>query len=194
MTNPVLENMLTRRSIRRFIPQQISDEARDAILLAGRYAPTGMDLQSWRFTVIQDPAWMERVNTAIREAFLLYQVTDQTTPYMRGLVEKAKAGKAGFLFRAPTCVIVTNGVHIENATADCALAIGNMMLAAHALGVGSCWVSQLSRLTRLTPVRHLLDELGLPDDHIVCGSVVLGYPQGAPPQAPPRKEDPVRIF
>jgi nitroreductase len=76
---------------------------------------------------------------------------------------------------------------------DSALAIGNMMLAAHSLGIGSCWVNQLPGLTHMPLIRELLTELDIPENHVVYGSVVMGYPANDPKPADPRK-DVTRIF
>lgn len=72
--------------------------------------------------------------------------------------------------------------------ADSALALGNMMLAAHSIGIGSCWLNQVPRLSDYELMRELLTELEIPTDHVVYGSLALGYPDGKERSAAPRKE------
>ena len=66
----VLQNILTRRSVRTFKEDQIKDEELDLILKAGTYAPSGMNKQSWQFTVVQNKEKIEKLNLMIKEAFL----------------------------------------------------------------------------------------------------------------------------
>ncbi|MBR0596991.1 nitroreductase family protein [Sinanaerobacter chloroacetimidivorans] len=186
--NQILENIMTRRSIRKFRSEQITDQELQDILLAGSYAPSGMGLQTWKFTAIQGRDAMQKVNESIRQALLSIPVTAETHPYVASLIEKAKDETADFLYHAPTYIIVSNLKDSGNAMPDSALAIGNMMLAAHSLGVGSCWLNQLPGLTHMPVIRQLLNELDIPENHIIYGTVVLGYPADEPNPAAPRKD------
>ena len=186
--NAVLENILTRRSVRVYQEKQISKEALQTILLSGSYAPNGMGLQNWRFIAIQNPAVRQKVNEAIRQTLLSIPVAPETHPYIVSLIEKAKDVNADFLYHSPTCILVSHLKDDGNAMPDSALAIGNMMLAAHSLGIGSCWLNQLPGLTHMPQIRELLDELGTPKNHIIYGSVVMGYAAGKAHPAEPRKD------
>ncbi|MBE6905844.1 nitroreductase family protein [Marasmitruncus massiliensis] len=185
--NAVLDNILTRRSVRAFKEEQIPGEDLNAILTAGSYAPNGMGMQSWKFTAVQNAAVIKKVNEAIRRTLLTIPVVPETHPYVASLIEKAKDEHADFLYHAPTYIIVTNLKDSGNAMPDSALAIGNMMLAAHSLGIGSCWLNQLPGLTHMPLIRELLTDLDVPEDHIVYGSVVMGYAAGDTSPAEPRK-------
>lgn len=186
--NAVIENIITRRSIRNYRYEQISEEDINIILLAGSYAPNGTGTQSWKFTAIQNPEVMKKVNESIRQALLSIPVVAETHPYIVSLIEKAKDENTNFLYYAPTFVIVSNLIDNGNSMPDSALAIGNMMLVAHSLGIGSCWLNQLPGMTHMPMVRELLTELDIPGDHIVYGSVVFGYPADEPKPAAPRKD------
>lgn len=74
-----------------------------------------------------------------------------------------------------------------NSMPESALAIGNMMLAAHSLGIGSCWLNQLPGLTHMPLIHELLTDLDIPENHIVYGSVVMGYAAEECRTAAPRK-------
>lgn len=185
---PVLENILTRRSVRVFRQEQITKDELDTILLAGSYAPSGMGTQSWKFTTIQNQETMQKVNEAIRRALLSIPVVPETHPYIASLIKKANEVQANFLYHAPTYVIVSNLKDNPNAMPDSALAIGCMMLAAHSLGIGSCWLNQLPGLTQMPLIRELLTNLAIPENHLIYGSVVLGYPADEVKPAEPRKD------
>lgn len=191
--NDVLKNILTRRSVRSYKQDQINKEDLQTILKAGSYAPNGMGSQNWRFTAIQNPAVLKEVNEAIRQTLLSIPVVAETHPYVMSLIEKSKDITADFLYHAPTFIIVSNIKDDGNSMPDSALAIGNMMLAAHSLGIGSCWLNQMPGLTHMPTIRELLTELGIPENHIVYGSVVMGFAVGEANPAAPRK-DVIRII
>ncbi|WP_250227865.1 nitroreductase family protein [Anaeropeptidivorans aminofermentans] len=184
----IIENILTRRSIRSFKKDQISEEDLNTILMAGSYAPNGMGTQSWKFTAIQNAQTMKKVNAAIRQSLLSVPIVPETHPYIVSLIEKAKDENADFLYHAPTFIIVSNLKDNGNSMPDSALAIGNMMLAAHAFGIGSCWLNQLPGLTHMPLIRELLNDLDIPENHIVYGSFVMGYGAEEPKPAAPRKD------
>lgn len=84
-------------------------------------------------------------------------------------------------FNTPPCVVlVSNRKDNYNAVADGACAIENMLLAAHSLGLGGCWVNALRAIDGEPEIRGLLRGYGIPDSHLVVGMVVLGYPAEVP--------------
>ena len=95
---------------------------------------------------------------------------------------------------APTLILVSNAREYPNAMADCSVAIENMMLAAHSLGLSSCWINQLTWFGDIPDIRKLLSGYGVPDDYMVCGSVALGYSENDSGKLVPRKEPNVTII
>ena len=186
--NQVLENILTRRSVRRYKQKQISPAELKTILKAGSFAPSGNNMQSWRFTAVQNSRMLKKINETIRNSILQTPISDNTSEYMIRLREKATDENINYMFNAPTYVIVSNLRDNSNSMADSALAIGNMMLVAHSLGIGSCWVNLLSRITDLPLIRKMLSDLAIPENHKVYGAITLGYPDGIPREASPRKD------
>lgn len=186
--NNIIENILTRRSIRAFRGNQISEENLNTILIAGSYAPNAMGMQNWKFTAIQNADTLKKVNEAISKTLLSIPVVPETHPYVVSLIEKSKDKNADFLYHAPTFIIVSNLKDNGNSMPESALAIGNMMLAAHSLGIGSCWVNQLPGLSHMPLIRDLLNDLDVPENHIVYGSVVMGYAAEENKTSSPRKD------
>lgn len=187
--NPVMNTILTRRSVRSFEERQIPEESLNQILLAGSYAPSGRNLQTWKFTAVQNPQVMAGINTAIRNALRAVTIEKDTHPYVSFLKAKAEREDSEFLFRAPTYVIVSNQRENVNALADTAVALENMMLAAHSFGIGSCWLNHLPGLTHHPVIRSLMEELAIPEDHDIYGTLALGWPKNALPAASPRKAE-----
>lgn len=176
----VIETILTRRSIRSFLDKQIPLKNLQTILLAGSYAPTGMGMQSWKFTAIQNKNILDKINKAIKTAILTVSNDNKLYSYVNKFIKRAQDESYNFLYNAPTYVIVSNLESNYNSMADSSLAIGNMMLAAHSMGIGSCWLNQLPRLSNIHEIKDLLIELEIPENHKVYGSVVFGYPNEIP--------------
>ena len=154
-TNEVLENIKARRSVRAYTTQQVAEEDLLTILEAGTYAPSGMHLETWHFTAIQNTEKLEELN-ARNQTYCCY-------------------------YHAPTLVIVSNEPTQWWAGMDCACAIENMFLAARSLGIGSCWINQLGTTCDAPEVREFITSLGVPENHKVYGCVALGYPDPSIP-------------
>lgn len=180
--NQVIENILTRRSVRMYKMQPIPEDVMFEILNAGRFAPSGMNAQSWHFTVVQNREKLELLEKTVYSA--LNQSQDEQLRRMGSIAN------FHYFYEAPVLVIVSNAANSISASpvSDAALAIGNMFLAAHSLGIGSCWIHVLTRLREVPEVKKALADLGVPAGFVVCGGTTLGYPDGPEPDAAPRRE------
>lgn len=168
-----LELIRTRRSCRRFTDEQVSDEALQAVLEAGTFAPTGKGTQAPWIVAVQNEALKARI------ARLNADIMGTTTnPF----------------YDAPTYVLVFAPEDNVNNYRDGSCVLQNMMLAAHALGLGSCWINRMDLLSRTDEGKALIRELGLPDGLLGIGSLALGVPAGAPRPVAPRKEGYARII
>jgi len=193
MTNEVLECIKKRRSIRKFLPEQIKDEELNAILEAGTWAPSGGNNQTWLFTAIQNRSILRPLNKLVKEAMLTWEPDDNYPNKLKNK-EKAKNDDYDFYFDAPTLVILSNVPGYQNAMADCALAAGNMFLAAASMGIGSCYINTLRWLRDIESVREFLfKEVGLEREQVICMAASFGY-AGHQPEPPARKENTIRII
>ena len=121
MTNETLETIKSRRSCRAYKPEQITDEELNAVLEAGTYAASAMGRQSAKIVVVQDAATraqLTRMNAAV--------MGKDTDP----------------MYGAPTILVVLADAGSKNAVQDGSLVMGNLMLAAASLGLGSCWINR----------------------------------------------------
>lgn len=189
----ILENIKTRRSIRKYEQRQITDEELQSIVEAAQYAPSGSNSQSWLFTVIQNPAALSELNGLVRQVFARISFTQDDYPAKLRSKQAAAKEQYCFYYHAPTLIVVTNKRTYPNAMADSALALENIFLAAHSLGLGTCWINQLAWLSDEPEIRTVLTGLGIPAEHFVCGAAAVGYPDGPQPPAPLRKPGTVNI-
>lgn len=192
--NEIIKNILSRRSIRTYKEEQISDADLNLVLEAAKFAPSGSNSQSWHFTVVQNKEKLEQLNFLVREAFKSLLIDEKTYRAKRSGKIASQSDSYSFYYHAPTLIIVSNEREYVNAMADCATALENIFLTAHSLGLGSCWINQLSWFCDEPKVRKMLTSLGIPENHMVGGSAVLGFTSGLEPKAAPRKEGIVSII
>lgn len=189
--NEVLDCIRARRSTRKFQERQIEQEHLETLLEAAVWAPSGSNSQSWLFTAVQSHSVLAKLNDLVREGFQRW-VADDNYPGKLAAKTRAQKEDYNFFYHAPTLIIASNRPHYENAMADCALALENIFLAAHSLGLGSCYINQLYWLRDDPGVRDYLSELGIPREHVICSAAAVGY-IAKETDALPRKEGTVRI-
>lgn len=183
--NEVIQNILTRRSVRAYKEEQMSDTDLNTILEAAKFAPSGMNSQSWHFTAVQNKEKIGKLVIAIKEVLLNSSIEQYKN--------MAANPKFNPFYNAPTIVITACDKKSPVGQFDCAVALQNMMLAANSLKIGSCWVHILAGIADDPKVRNVLTELGIPENYGVFGTAVLGFNGGEEPKAPPRKEGTVNI-
>ena len=173
METNFLNIIRTRRSCRSYKSDQITDEQLNAVLEAGTYAPTSRGMQSPFIVAVQNDALKTRL------ANMNAKVMGVTTnPY----------------YDAPTYVLVFVPAEAPNGIQDASLVLENMMLAAHAQGLGSCWIHREREMFVTEEGKELMRQWGLPDGLIGIGALSLGYPDAVLPSAKPRKEGYTRII
>ncbi len=165
--NQAMRNILTRRSIRKFKPDMLPRKTIDAIIEGGLYAPSGMNTQNTVIVAITDKDTRDRLsrdNAAV--------MGSDRDPF----------------YGAPVVLVVLAEKGRRTYVHDGALVMGNLMLAAHALGVGSCWIHRAAETFAMPFWKEWLVSLGIEGDYEGIGNCVLGYTDGEEPEAPARRE------
>ena len=170
-----LEAVFTRRSTRKFSEVMPDKALIDKVIEAGRYAPSGSNSQTTHMIVITDRKVLDELAAIVQEAFAAMEVGPEAYVSLRNSVSAAKKGGYVFHYGAPVLIVTANRKGYGNAMADSACALENMMIAANALDLGSCWINQLHWLDEDASVRGYLEKLGLKVDETVTGGLVLGY-------------------
>ncbi len=167
--NETLKVLKERRSIRKYKAEQVREEDLNAILEAGTWAATGKNLQSPVMVVVQDQetiSYLSKLNAQI-------QGKPNADPF----------------YGAPTVVVVLADGENYNWMADGSLVMGNLMNAAWAIGVGSCWINRAKELFDMPEGKALLRKWGLPETLRGVGNCILGYIDGEIPAPKPRKDN-----
>ncbi|MCX6559483.1 MAG: nitroreductase [Candidatus Aminicenantes bacterium] len=175
--NEVLRAIRNRRSLRRFKPDPLPEEALKAILEAGLQAPTGHNDQPWFLSVVLDQALLREISDGGKAAM-------RTIP-VPWIAELGKNEKFQMFYGAPAVVFVSARKDAVSPLADVCAAIQNMLLASESLGIGSCWIG-FAKFYFTGPDR--LAQLGIPESHEVHYGVALGFrPDGLVLNPPDRK-------
>ena len=172
MKKEAIEVLMNRRSVRKFKPEQITDAELLTVLDAGTYAPTGRNRQTPWIIAVQNKE--ERDAVSKLNASLMGADMD---PY----------------YGAPTIILVVapdDGFGELNGAA----VITNMVNAAYAVGVDSCWIHRPLEMFRTEEGKAMLKKWGITEDVIGIGSIALGYADMPVPAASPRKENYYRII
>ncbi len=176
-----LETIFTRRSTRNFKPDPVEEEKLNLILKAAAQAPSGGNSQSNHFLVIRNRKVLQDLIKMTETAFAGMTWDENTYASLRHAIAASQKGGYVFCYNAPMLIVVANRQNYGNNMADCACAIENMMIAANALDLGSCWINQLRWLNEDPVLVSYLYSLGMKKDERVYGAVVIGYPaEGLP--------------
>ena len=159
-----LDVIFSRKSVRSYTDQPVSDEQVETMLRAAMSAPTGMNVQPWRFVVVRDQAVKDKLagprGGMIAQAPVVFVICGETT-----------------LMRKPQGQPDAEAVAVENGnwTQDCSAAAENLLLAAEALGLGAVWTAAHPYEARVNPIR---EALGLPENVTPLCVIPCGYPAG----------------
>jgi len=180
--NPILEAIKSRRAVRSFEDKPVPESAIKTMLEAATWAPTAINMQPWKFTLITSKAEMNGLSDLAKPA-LLRALPDVGDESIMGLKQRLTNPKYNVFYGAPLLVFVS-GAKSPFAVNDCTMAAQNMMLAGCSLGVGSCWIGSGVVVANDPKIKA---ELGVPDDHEVYAAVIFGYPKGGMPKAPQKR-------
>lgn len=170
----VLDAIKGRRSVRKFKSTPIPSELIDKVIEAGTYAASGHSKQPWKVIVVTDEPTKNRIRIANARVL-------------------GKDDKADPFYGAPVYLIVLAERENANHVYDGTLMMGNMMLAAHVLGLGSCWINRARQEFDQEEWKEWLRSIGIEGDYEGIAHLALGYPDGEPSPARPRKECVVRV-
>ena len=163
-----IQDLTTRRSVKRYQPTQINRADLEKILKAGMNAPSGMGRQSAVMVVVQEPETVKQLSRMNAEVMGVH-----SDPF----------------YGAPTVIIVFADKEVPTYKEDGSLVMGNLLNAAHALGLGSCWIHRAKEVFNSAEGKALMKKWGLKDSLEGIGHCILGYGEGPEPAEKPRKDD-----
>ncbi len=196
--NDILKNIATRRSVRKFRKQAVEREIIEEIVEAGRLAPSALNMQPWKFIVIRDAGLIgELSGIAIERIRKLYRLTPLLRPFSKALKDQrvvnamkktAESSEDTVFYNAPFIIFIANDTNCTSSEANCYIAGENMALAAHSLGIGSCFIGRAKAI----PKETLRKRLDLPGYYDVNVCMAFGYPEELTKTPPAKKADTVK--
>ena len=179
----VKEAIYTRRAIREFKDAAVDHDTIRQLIDAAIQAPSAVNQQPWSFCVVRDQAVLARISAESKAHML------KTTP--AGLLShhfETILNDSSFhiFYHAPVLIVICSGATIPWAAEDCALAAENLMLAAHAAGLGTCWIGFAQGWLGTPAGKSLLQ---LPADIAPMAPIIVGHPKSPPPSVPRRQPE-----
>ena len=170
----VIDNMMSRRSIRNYKQQAVPREVLNRIMECGINAPNGQNKQSWEVRVVENPELQNEIKT------------------LMATVGGERA--AGCFYNAPVWVFIARDKGYDFSAYDCGLLAENVMLSANALGVGTvCLGSPVRYILMAEGNEQVLSKLGFSEGYELSLCIAMGYPEGERPEAKPRDMSKVKF-
>lgn len=176
-TDVVVENIMSRRSIRSYKPEQITNAELEKILECGINAPSGLNKQSWQVRVIQNPEFIAEIN----KGFVNYAASLQ----MEGSASRSQEPGFSVFHGAPTVILVAANNNTYSAV-DCGLLGQNILLSAEAMNIGTCVVGGVVEYLNTPEAKqNIVPRFNLPEGYQPLYTIVMGY-KNESPKAKPR--------
>ncbi len=184
-SNVIVDNILTRRAIRKYTEEQVSKEKLDTILKCAIYAPSALNRQPWQVRAIQNKDLLDEIN----QRFLNYAQGKE----FKGSASRYKEPGFSIFHNSPTLIVIARDVNIGTSTLDCGIMLQNILLSAHAIDLATCPIGSLVSVLNLPENRDILDRLEIPEGFEVVINVSLGYADEKP-AVKKRDENRVKII
>lgn len=169
-TNQVIETIMARRSVRKYLPQPVNRDTMQVILDCGINAPNGQNKQSWAIRVVDNSEFINGL----------------TEVYKKANPKAAEDPNFRNMFRnAPTVVFIANDTAYDFSQVDCGLLGENMILSAWSMGIGSCCLGGPIRFMKTDPgAAEYLKRLNIPEGYDLLYCIAFGYPDESPAAKP----------
>jgi nitroreductase len=174
-----------RRSIREYTDEAVDERAIRRLIDAAVHAPNAVNQQPWTFTVVRDQTVLERISRDAKAHMLATMPAGSRSDHFRSLLNDPDFH---IFYRAPVLILISAIEEGPWIVEDCALAAENLMLAAYAAGLGTCWIGFAQSFLNTPNGKR---ELSLPAASVSIAPIIVGHPKSAVPPVP-RKEPEVR--
>jgi len=177
------EVVYQRRSLRDYATTQIPQELLERLVDAAIQAPSAMNEQPWHFTIVRNPALLDRISRDSKAYMLVTSHDMAKADHYRKLL-----GSEDFhiFYHAPALIVISAPSRTRWVVEDCALAAQNLMLAAHSMGLGTCWIGFAQSWLGTTEGKQAI---GLSDMLQPVAPIIVGYPKGAAHPVPREAPD-----
>jgi nitroreductase len=174
----VMEAIAGRRAVRDFTQQTVSERAILQLIDAAIQAPSAVNEQPWAFTIVRDQGILDRISREAKAHMLLNMPRGSHSAHFQSRLTDPQFQ---IFYRAPVLILIAARAQGPWIVEDCALAAENLMLAAYAAALGSCWIGFAQGFLN-SPAGRLM--LGIPATWTTVAPIIVGHPKTAPPPVP----------
>ena len=181
----IKEAIAGRRAVRDYSAQAVEERTIRDLIQAGVQAPSAVNQQPWIFTVVRDRGVLDRISRDAKAHMLAVMPAGPHSDHFRSLL-----GDPAFqiFYRAPVLILISAAAQGPWIVEDCSLAAENLMLAAYAAGLGSCWIGFAQSFLATAEGKATV---GLPAACVPVAPIIVGHPKSVPPSVP-RKPPEIR--
>jgi nitroreductase len=169
----MIDAIRQRRSVRDYVPTPLSSEALESLVDAAIQAPSAMNEQPWRFTIISNRTLLDLIS---RESKAYMLAALQSPPDVDRYRTLLTSEDFHIFYRAPALIVISSPANSRWAIEDCALAAQNLMLAAYAANLGTCWIGFAQSWLGTKEGKQAI---GLPDEFLPVAPIIVGHPNSA---------------
>ena len=181
----VNEAISGRRSLREYTAQPVDERIIRRLIDAAVHAPNAINQQPWTFTVVRDQSVLDRISRNAKSHMIATMPAGPQSDHFRSLLNDPNFH---IFYHAPVLILISAVAEGPWAVEDCALAAENLMLAAYAAALGTCWIGFAQSFLNTPDGKKVL---GLPAAWVSVAPIIVGHPKAAPPPVP-RKEPEIR--
>jgi nitroreductase len=174
-----------RRSVREYTAQAIDERTIHRLIDAAVHAPSAVNQQPWTFTVVRDQSVIDRMSRDAKSHMLATMPASPHSDHFRSLLNDPNFH---IFYHAPALILISAITPGPWIIEDCALAAENLMLAAYAAGLGTCWIGFAQSFLNTADGKRAL---GLPAAWVPVAPIIVGHAKATPPPVP-RKEPEIR--
>ena len=167
-----------RRSVREYLSHEIDEQTIHRLIAAAVHAPNAVNQQPWNFTVVRDQDVLDRLSRAAKSHMLATMPSSAHSDHFRSLLSDPKFH---IFYHAPVLVLISAAAQGPWIVEDCALAAENLMLAAYAAGLGTCWIGFAQGFLNTLDGKKILD---FPPAWVPVAPIIVGRPKSIPVDVP----------
>jgi nitroreductase len=179
----LIEAIISRRAVRDYTAQAVDERTIRRLIDAAVHAPSAVNQQPWTFTVVRDQSVLDRISRDAKSHMLATMPASRHSDRFRSLLDDPNFH---IFYHAPVLILISAIAQGPWIVEDCALAAENMMLAAYAAGLGTCWIGFAQSFLNTSDGKNVLD---LPAAWVPVAPIIVGHPKAAPP--PVARNEPV---
>jgi nitroreductase len=179
------EAIAGRRAVREYMAQAVDETTIRRLVDAALQAPSAVNQQPWTFTVVRDQSLLDRISREAKSHMLATLPPGPHSSHFRPLLDDPNFH---IFYHAPVLILISGNAQGPWIVEDCSLAAENLMLAAYAAGLGTCWIGFAQGFLNTSEGKNLL---GLPAAWAPVAPIIVGHPKVKPPPVP-RKEPEIR--